>query len=966
MKYTLKQCFYNDFNIIEVNKLKPRSYFIPFSNIDELNKTTLINKRYNSSKVKVLNGNWDFKFYNNPNDLKNGIDTDTISFDKIDVPSCIQYRGYSYPCYLNTRYQFKFNEPHVPTIKPISNYFSIMDGFKKPPKDEYNFVCLYRTIFNIDDLNKNYIISFLGVASCLELYLNGEFIGYSETSHNTAEFNLTNFIKKGNNELVCLVRRWCNGTYLECQDMFRNTGIFRDVLLRIDNKNDIFDIDFNYKKINDRYNLDVLLELNNEVNIDASIDLCGHNLNLSKKAKTENGKLKVTFENLDILEWSAEVPNLYDLIVSIDGSIVKTSIGFKHIEIKDSKYYFNDKLIKLLGVNHHDTSPINGYTMSLDEIKRDLDLCKEYNVNCIRTSHYAPDPFLIEYATQIGLYIVDECDIETHGVQVMHFPFNFNYLSDNKKWSNYYFDRIYRHYNRDKLLKTPVCLWSLGNESGGGRNMTRNYNYLKSVSDIPVQYESAIYHKTYAYDVVSRMYPDVSWVEKYGKKELNIKKSKDRPLYLCEYVHAMGVGPGDMETYVDLFYKYDNLMGGCVWEMNDHAVFKNGDYLYGGDNGEWIHDCNFCADGLFYPDRTPSTGAFIMKHAYRPIRIKRLSTNKYSFYNAFNFKDTKEYTISYKSLDNKEISLNLILNPNEEKIIEINDSNLEIITFTIKKNNKVIDETTFKINFKGIDEPIKTKLPKEFDIKDGRPIIKVNNDELTFEDESTLLYRAETDNDSEIFIFKPMRKWYDQKIDIISTYIDEDCAYIRSNLTVNNKKFEIIDFFTGTNDGVILTSTLIPKSKVKYIPRFSKIFKLDKSFENVSYLGRDKESYLDMVEHSTIKLNNYKKIDMTERNLKPQESGNRMDTKYLEINNSKTTFKFESIDNLFNIGIKPYTDKQLIKMKHRSDENDFGTYVSITCFMMGIGTGSCGPYVRPIYQIRGNQPYTFKTKISWK
>ncbi|MCR5231548.1 MAG: hypothetical protein K6B64_02775, partial [Acholeplasmatales bacterium] len=575
MLYKKAPQYYADFNTIEVNRLKPRSYFIPFLTKDGCINSNIKDKRYDSDKVVCLNGIWDFCFFENPNLLTDEFDTDKMKFDKLDVPSCWQFNGYGYPAYINARYPFRFNPPKIPTTEPVTRYFSFETKWITAKEGEYNYLGVYRTFFNAQALNKRYVISFLGVSSCIEVYLNGEFVGYSEESHMTLEFDLTKYIKDGKNELVCIVHRWSTGTYLECQDMFRNNGIFRDVLLRVEDICDIYDIDFTYKKNKDGlYTANIFVELSNNDAKEIEVSLKGIGVDKNIVGTPHDGKLQVEFKDLKVVEWNAEKPTCYDLLVSIQNSYVLTHVGFKNIKIENNVYYLNNKRIKLLGVNHHDTSPVNGYTMTLDEIEQDLKLCKEYNCNCIRTSHYQPDPYLIELATELGIYIVDECDLETHGCNTQSPFFNISYLSKRRAWMSHYVHRMEAHYGRDKLLKTPIVMWSLGNESGDGCNTYAMYEWIKKRSDIPVQYEGATRSrgKRKAYDIASQMYASVSDCVLVGEGTHKIKQFCDRPYWLCEYAHAMGTGPGNIEGYMDAFYKYNNLLGGCIWEMVDHAV----------------------------------------------------------------------------------------------------------------------------------------------------------------------------------------------------------------------------------------------------------------------------------------------------------------------------------------------------------------------------------------------------------
>ena len=575
MIYQINCDNYHRFDVMEVNKLPPRSYFIPFENRGQADAVKLLNKRYASSKVTCLNGVWDFKFYPQPSMLPLALDTEELSFDTIDVPACWQYRGIDRPFYVNTRYQFPYDPPKIPTEGPVGTIFSWLGADKgvgprwDKPKDEYNFVGVYRKKLVIEDASKRFILTFLGVASCVDVYVNGTFAGYSEGSHNPAEFDISRMLRCGDNEILAVVRRWCTGTYLECQDMFRSTGIFRDVLLYEMDRDDIWDVDFAPVKDDGRYTATTSVYVSGSGSV--KVTLSGNGLCLEDTVDTVNGIATVVFENLDVLEWNAEQPVLYDLYVEMGNTCVKQRVGFKDVRIEGTVFTLNGKSLKLRGVNHHDTSAANGYYMTPAEIQRDVKLCKAYNIDTIRTSHYPPDPLLLELCDEMGIYVVDEADLETHGTFSMQIPPTYNSLSHNPKWQPRFLDRIQRLYGRDKN-HASIIMWSLGNESGGYANTDAMYFWLKEHTAIPVHYESAVHCKRVAYDVGSEMYPSVENVRLVGQQKRREKQLNDRPYFLCEYAHAMGVGPGAMEEYWREIYRYDNLMGGCVWEMVDHAV----------------------------------------------------------------------------------------------------------------------------------------------------------------------------------------------------------------------------------------------------------------------------------------------------------------------------------------------------------------------------------------------------------
>lgn len=964
MKYTLNQSNYADFNTFEVNKLPPRSYFIPYPDKASANEVSLKEKRYRSPKVVCLNGEWDFKFYQNPNDVPKCLDTDTVTFDKLDVPSCWQFRGYMKPFYLNSRYQFPYNPPVIPTTEPAGKVFSWHGADKGPkprvetPENEYNSVGIYRTFFSAEDLSKNYVLSFLGVATCLDLYVNGAFVGYSEGTHNTAEFDVTPYVVEGQNELVAVVHRWCNGTYLECQDMFRNNGIFRDVLLRISEPVDLWDIDFQTKKTKKGYTATVKVELFGESPV--TITLEGNGLSEKQTVESKGCIAEAVFEGLDVTEWNAEAPTLYDLYMEVPGSCVKLRVGFKDLQVKGTLLTINGHRLKFHGVNHHDTSAANGYTMTPEEIEKDMFLCKEYNVDTVRTSHYPPDPYLLELADELGLYIVDETDLETHGTFFHKLPPSYNLISDDPAWEAHYLDRVKRLYQRDKT-HVSIVMWSLGNEAGGDANMDAMYAYLKSQTKTPVHYESAVHAKRKAYDIASEMYPPIERVHEIGEGTWRVKELCDRPYFLCEYAHAMGVGPGNVEGYWKEIYTHDNLTGGCIWEMVDHAVLeKDGRYTYGGDHGEFQHDSNFCVDGLFYPDRTPSTGAKIMKFVYRPIRVSHVFEDVFELFNTTGFSDGSRYTlkgtlstgetldipVSAGSLEKERVRLNLTA-AKEKAAAAGQDLTLTVVTTDTLTGKEVGKEQLFLAErFHKVPADAGTvPLPEGFQVsKEGKVTLPLKSGVLETVTPGTLLYRAPTDNDFEFYgILNSMGSFIAGKETVQSVEITSNKVTVTSRLVGMGYTLDVVDTYEGSKEGIVVTSKLHTVFGMGNLPRFGKTWKLDRSFDDVSYYGRNGESYADMKEQTQLETVFCKVKDMTEPNIKPQESGNRMDTRWAQVSNKDSSVTFITLEKAYELGIKPYSDEELLHMTHREDEVSTGTYVTVSAFQKGIGTGSCGP-----------------------
>ncbi|MBR2546991.1 MAG: hypothetical protein IKF07_02215 [Eubacterium sp.] len=991
MKYKINKQNYHDFRTISVNRLEQRSYFIPYPDRASADRQDAMSLRYDSPKVMCLSGEWDFRFYPRPAEMPDEIDTDKLDFDRIDVPSCWQYRGYDRPFYVNARYQFPYRPPVIPETDKagrVFTWFGADYGFGprwKDPGEEYNFVGLYRTRFTVSDTTKRYVLSFLGVASCADVYVNGTFCGYSEGSHNTVEFDITDNITEGENELVVVVHRWCTGTYLECQDMFRNNGIFRDVLLRMCDDTDVFDIDFTASKTNHSdsdaensviYSAAAKVKLYSDCKV--RFTLCGHGTELTKTVQSGGKTAAADFHAAGVKEWTAETPYLYDLYVETPGSCVKMKVGFKEVKIDGKSFLLNGQKIKLRGVNHHDTSPVNGYAMTPEEIARDVKLCKEYHIDTIRTSHYPPDPLLIQLCDEAGIYVIDEADLETHGTYFHMIPPSYNRISNDPKWAGHFVDRIKALYQRDKT-HASIIMWSLGNESGGCFNTDLMYMYLKDVSALPVQYESAVHCRRKAYDVGSEMYPPAARLHDIGEGKCRLKQLNDRPYFMCEYAHAMGVGPGGIEDYWKEIYTYDNLIGGCIWEMNDHAVCSDQNessrgYMYGGDHGEWEHDGNFCVDGLFYPDRSPSTGARVARFTYRPIRVSHLSGDKYEIFNTMSFTDGSDYILKLSWSDGAEDEIIPDVKPLSREIVEIETGSHVItcenkgidciLTITVLDKAKNAELSTEQLVISKTGREHAHIDPAHYDIlDDGSPLIRIidgkpeiimyadDSDDVvrvTSSDPYAVLFRAPTDNDYRMGGARnTMLPFLSEKEKVLSIDETDRRITVKTRINCKGSAFICTDIYEKADNAIRITSTLHCLYGRGDLPRFGKAFKIQEAFDQVEYYGRNGESYADMKDHTQIEHVVCRVSDMTEPNIRPQESGNRCDTSWASVSDGTHRIIFRTLGDDFDLGIKPYSDRELLGMKHRCDEKVTGTYVTISSFQQGLGTGICGPGPSP-------------------
>ena len=996
MEYKLNTTNYRDFKVIEDNKLAGRAYFIPYSKKEKLCAVDLKHERTDSDLVEVLSGEWDFKYYNDISLIPEVFDASGVEFDKIHVPSTWQRTGYEPPVYLNCPYEFDLPNPNVP---------------------EHMSAGIYRKTFEVTNSDDVHILSFLGVVPCVDLYVNGMYVGYSEGAHNSAEFDISEFIYEGTNELLAVVHKWCSGTYLECQDMFRENGIFRDVLLYRLPAVYINDYYIRPRKADGKWTMDV------EITLEGKLNGCEVALSLEKDGKVIAGEAVkaerltyMTFDNLDVTEWNAEIPTVYSAYITLykngeELMTLRNITGFKTVEIKGNTFTFNGQVIKFKGVNHHDTNGKTGYVMTFDDYEKDVKLIKEYNGNAIRTSHYPPDPCLIALADTYGLYIVDEADIETHGA--FFAPHNdINKISHDLKWAPRYLDRVKRMYYRDRSHPC-ITMWSLGNEAGGYACQDVCYDYLhETCPEIPTHYEGVIHTKRKAYDVVSDMYPTHAQVERVGMGTQRGKWYKTKPYFLCEYVHAMGVGPGAMEEYWDSFYKYDNLMGGCIWEWADHAVYHADgpyEYTYGGDHGEKKHDGNFCVDGLVHPDRTPSSGALEMQAVYRPVRAKYNRDGSFTFTNTNRFRSSGYITIvrsmTVDGIEGKE---------RERFSLDIAPCKSEKVTFKAKipagcdcrMNFEYFDGDAFlareqviiKKEHKKVTLPTGSKLEckvgrnsakvsfdggsVKFDLKTGEiASYKLGEKELINQSPAAHkglipnIFRAMLDNDR-VIIAKWEKAGYND-IKAIPHSVNFSSVKHSAKFTVDfnlrSKKGVVAKVnlkYTVDAAGCIKVETVFnSKSQQRAaaaLPRFGLVFEMPMSFENIEYLGYGpSENMIDFREHTTFGTYKTTVNDMDEFYIKPQDYGVRTGVRKLSITDADGVgLMICNPDRDLSFTARHFTQALMQRSMHRDDlHSENTTAIDIDGFLRGTGTGSCGPDVLPQYTVDGRKELAYSFVI---
>ena len=635
--------YYENLSVLHENTMPARAYFIPASK----RMDNLVEHREESDRMQLLNGTWKFQYFNSIYDIQDSFfekSYDTEDFDEIQVPSVWQMAGYDTHQYTNIRYPFPFDPPYVPQDIPCGAYV-------------HNFE--YRR----DEKASKAFLNFEGVDSCFYVWINGSYVGYSQVSHMTSEFDITDLLRDGENSIAVLVMKWCDGSYLEDQDKFRMSGIFRDVYILKRPKQAISDYHIKTRIEDMLAKVEIEMKFYFPLNVKISIeDRNGAVVALGSIAEEGTAVLEIASPEL----WNTENPYLYKLILETENEVIVDHIALRKIEIKDQVIYLNGQKIKFRGVNRHDSDPVTGFTIGLEQLTTDLTLMKQHNFNAIRSSHYPNAPFFYEMCDKYGFMVIDEADIEAHGPFMIYRKEDTDYnrfkrwnemIADDPAWEEAIVDRVKLMVERDKN-RFCIVMWSMGNESAYGCNFEKALEWTKNFDpDRITQYESARYRnydETYDYsnlDVYSRMYPAISEVQEY------LDKDGSKPFLLVEYCHSMGNGPGDFEDYFQMIQDNDKMCGGFVWEWCDHAIAhgtaENGKtiYAYGGDHGEEIHDGNFCMDGLVYPDRTVHTGLLEYKNVYRPARV--ISYDKESgelvLYNYMDFDDLKDYVkISYE------------------------------------------------------------------------------------------------------------------------------------------------------------------------------------------------------------------------------------------------------------------------------------------------------------------------------
>ena len=913
------------------NRCKERSWYIPGG----------------VSQRLMLSGDWQFAYFERDIDVPDQIDT----WDVIPVPSCWQLHGYGNPNYSNINYPYPCDPPYVPDDNPCG---------------------VYQRSFTLDKVFGRTYFVFEGVSSCAYLYINGRYVGFTQGSHIVAEFDITDHVKPGENTVMVKVLKWCCGSYLEDQDFFRYNGIFRDVYVLQRPEGHIWDVEM----IPDDKEISICLDGNATVRI-----FDGENLLIQQEMKDH-----FSFAPENPILWNAEKPHLYRVELERGGEIITMKTGLRKIEISDQyEILVNGVSVKFHGINHHDTSPMRGWCQSEAELRLDLELMKQLNINCVRTSHYPPAPVFFQLCDELGLYAVCETDIETHGFlrRLPNVPYYYDVESGawpctKAEWKHEFMDRMKRMVEQFKNHPS-IFMWSTGNESGHGTNHVEMVRWTrKRDASRLVHVEDACrkgqFHNS---DVYSMMYPSLKDVKTYAEND-----DINMPVFFCEYAHAMGNGPGDVYDYNELFDQYPKLTGGCIWEWADHVVTVDGVQKYGGDfEGELTHDGNFCCDGLVFSNRTLKAGSLEAKAAFQPIRTK-LENGVLMVYNRLDFTDLDEFQFCYSiEVDGKVVhdkTLKLHAVPHTWVQVDIpwqsinckygayvnaelkKDGNVVAhtqhplpCTYEEKANAELAEVTEDERNIYAKGQNFRYTFSKHY----GTFIsIVVDGKEQLAERPVLSAHRAPTDNDRDIrFRWMQLNEWQGENLDksFVKVY---NCAMENGEIVVNGalsgiSRAPLMKFTQRVRihaDGKIALELCGDiRQDAIWLPRLGYEFALPENVQEFAYFGNGPfESYRDLCHAGRIGMYESNTNKEYVHYVRPQEHGNHTRVKWLRIGGLE--FSAEDME----INVSKYSTAALTKAEH-TDELicDGKTHLRIDYKVSGIGSNSCGPSLEKEYRL---------------
>ena len=947
-----------------INRMPARAHFLTFQSKE---KALLNNNRYTHA-FKNLNGVWKFMFLDAPEYSPEGFfnsDFDVTKMDDITVPGNWQLQGYGKMHYSDLWYNFPINPPYVPTENPTG---------------------IYKRTFFVEESyrDKKIIIRFCGVDSAYHLWINGKEVGYSKVARNESEFDITDLIRVGEeNDVTVRVYQWSDGTYLEDQDMWWESGIFRDVeLIGVpkDGINDykvIADLDDEYK--NGIFKVEAFLRTTKEVNVTFELVDAGENTVFTKTVVAKEGKACIDEVIADVNHWTAETPYLYKLFMTVEdnGQIVEVipqNVGFRNIRLNGETFLVNGVAIKFKGVNRHDYSPQNGRVVSREEIEKDIILMKQFNINAIRTSHYPNSYYLYDLCDEYGMYLIAETDLECHGFELTG---DYKWITDDPSWELAYVSRMTRMIERDKN-HPAIIFWSLGNESAFGCNFRKMTDVAHEMDPTRLVHYEGDFDVEYA-DVYSTMY---TWIENPKKPYLMkdiIEKSK-KPHIHCEYCHAMGNGPGNLKDYQDLVYAHDKLQGGFVWEWFDHGIesfTESGEkyYRYGGDFGDDPSNKDFCIDGLIMPDRTPSPGLYEYKKVIEPITTTAIDIQKgiINLLSRYDFANLDRFNLVYKVMEddvilqtgfmavpsiearaNRDITLpydlsaikvkpgahyyvNISYQLREDTSYASSGHELATAQFELplyKEGIMVRPEGILNVKKEHTTLHVKgANFSLDFNLVNGNLMNIVRDGmQVLSKGPRLTLWRAPISNDMEII--DKLKKVYFLHLE------HEVVMNIDYHMEGNILKVEVDTINSTTNSAwhfktkyvytvypsgdVLIDVEGTPSGRVDLapdmLPRIGVSIHLDKSMEHVRYFGMGPgENYADSKEAAQMGLYANTVDGLFTNYVIPQENGNHMGCKWVSMTNDRGMGLLASTEGDFNFSASWYEDKDLDDAKHTCD-----------------------------------------------
>ncbi|MFV0469679.1 MAG: glycoside hydrolase family 2 TIM barrel-domain containing protein [Dysgonomonas sp.] len=1006
--------------IFEVNKEPAHVTYIPYPDTKSLKADKYFDQQWlqpNSSFYLSLNGNWKFNWVKQPSERPVDFyktNYDVSSWKEIPVPSNWEMLGYGTPIYTNITYPFKNNPPLIQSQKGYTNEI------------EPNPVGSYRKTFSIPEnwTGKEVFLHFDGVYSGIYIWVNGQKVGYSEGANTDAEFNITKYVKTGENILAAEVYRWTDASYIEDQDMFRLSGIHRDVYVFATPKTHIrdFHLQSEFEEDNLRsatfsadlivHNYDKKSAANNIAEV-TLIDPTGKAiLNLSKPINELKSGIEENFRFQakvdEPLLWSAEKPNLYSVIVSLkDGERKETEamtskFGFRKIEIKNKRVYVNNQQIFFKGVNRHDIHPEFGKAVPTESMLQDILMMKKYNVNTVRTSHYPNSPKMYAMYDYYGLYIMDEADLECHGSMS---------ISEKPSWIPAYVNRIERAIGRDRN-HSSVIFWSLGNESGAGDNFDHMYKRAKELDPTrPIHYEG----KSALVDIDSNMYPSIEGMTKQDQA------NSDKPYFICEYAHSMGNAPGNLAEYWDYIENHSQRMiGACVWDWVDQGINKHGEpknrFYYGGDFGDKPNDGDFSCDGLTTPDRRETAKLIELKKVYQYVKFKApaLASRKVEIENKYNFTDLNEFDFKWEVIQDGEIIESGLLQPlhsaaGEKTVAEIPFSNNRkpekeyfLNIYCLQKNKTawaekghVVASEQFALTDRPAIASVNTAfLPNISVSENGNEIgIKGNNFNLSFNKTSGVLYSLQYSGSEMIHNSNGLQlNWYrsvnnDKYASQVYYQTEYEQPIFNYQLSKDKKSVTVICTTTATikNDqqaqipytvkytiygnGIIdVDATFTKPSNGNIIHRLGLQMVMPQAYENIKWYGRGpRENYPDRKTGSFYGLYNTTATGMEEEHyVRLQSMGNREDIRWFTITDKNNKGLKITSKNKMSFSALHFTDAEAWKGTHDFNLEKIRKpeiYLNIDCLQQGLGNSTCGPMPLPKYMIPENQPLNLSFRI---